>query len=185
MKPKSEEYKNFLIELYKGNQEFIDKAIFTFASVAIPMLITFSEKLNLFYSKTFYLFFISLISFILVVALQIIASLFAKQGCDLNLGNEEEKNKANTYFDIADKIDSTVIIMFILAIIITFGTVFTDISHKREEHMNNKLPKQGEILHNSLKPPKAIRQDTPANPQKPVNVDSQHNVTQKIEGKQK
>lgn len=133
---KTEEYKKLLLELYKGNQGFIDKAIFTFASAAIPLLISFTDKIDLFYNQTYWLYFTSLALFVSVLFLQLIACIIAKQGCNCDLSyDNKEKEKASKLFDIADKIDYIIVFAFLLAIIMTFLTLLSDVNLKKEIYM--------------------------------------------------
>ncbi len=163
----SKEYKEFLKKLYESNQFFIDKAVFTFSSAAIPALITFSEKLNLFDNRVYWLYFLSLGLFILVVWLQITACKIAKEGC--NLGLDSKNEEANKLFEKADKIDNWLRRLFIIAIIITVVTVGIDVNFKKEKYMKNNKP--FEEVQNSLTPPKAIRENTTTNIKKEVKAE--------------
>ncbi|OGI29991.1 MAG: hypothetical protein A2287_04375 [Candidatus Melainabacteria bacterium RIFOXYA12_FULL_32_12] len=185
MEQKIDECQHFSKKFYETNQAFIDKAIFAVASASIPVLINFSDKLNLLHIKTFYLFFTSLVFFTFVIILQIIACKFAKEGCDLNLGNEKDKKRANLFFDMADKIDFTVIIVFVLAISMTIMTVFTNINHKKEVSMNENKQNQEKPMEYSKTPPKSIRQDSVKDSQIPASVEIQVNINVKDEGKSK
>lgn len=136
-----EKYLDGLNEHYKGNQAFIDKAIFTLSSAAIPALITFAEKLNFsnLFVSVFYI--ISVVLFILVIIFQIIACKIAKEGCDrgmeviddedeIELKKKEEKRDSESckLFQMADFLDNCTIIFFIIAIVLTFSTVCINIS---------------------------------------------------------
>jgi hypothetical protein len=165
---KQNEYREFLKKNYEENQKFIDKAIFTFSSAAIPLLISFSEKLSLHNSLIFWLYFVSLGLFIIVITMQIIACRIAKEGCDLGY-NDNNTEKALKLFKRADEIDFILIFVFVIAILITVLTITTDINIKNGERMNRN---QQEEYQNSLTPPKSIRENNTQNVKKEVKTDS-------------
>lgn len=122
---KGNSYEKLLIELYKENQSFIDKGLFAVSSMAIPLLLNFSQQLT---HKTGGIVFLisSLSSFILTIILQLIGCMVARKGCELLTDIDLKKKLGKKYCNIAKKIDYFCILTFILALISVFiTTIFT------------------------------------------------------------
>jgi hypothetical protein len=75
----NKEYESLLKELYKENQAFLNKAIFTVSTLAIPFLFkTITDQSSILLS-------ISMIGFCGVILLQISSLRDARDGCDKSL----------------------------------------------------------------------------------------------------
>ena len=99
------EYQKLLIDLYKENQSFLNKAIFSVSILAIPFLFeVLSKKSD--YLPASILLGISLFGFCGVIVLQISSLKIARDGCEKSLEDKQESQKdGEKLFDKARKRD--------------------------------------------------------------------------------
>lgn len=167
----SEESKNrhedLLIELYKENQKFIDKAIFTVSSASVPLLANFYEKVDGFWSGFFLL--LSLLLFIATIVTHLAAFIYAKRSCDLFLSsNTEKKNKAETKRKKSEKLDKIVLWIFVFALISVFSMLTTNLIIKMTKNNQNNQ----RIYDNAMNVPQSLSQEMRSPEIKALNIPS-------------
>ncbi len=111
--------KERLNEYYKENVIFLNKAILGISSLALPLIFNAVPEANGFCEKI--LLFSLAVGFILVIIFEIIASEYAKMGCDKALDNNKE-HKAD--FESADKFDWWKRFIFKLSLVLIAATFF-------------------------------------------------------------
>lgn len=150
----SDEYRKILIELYKENQNFLNKAIFSVSVLAIPLLFK-SLSETAFSSCTKYIFTSSLVGFFIVIVLQILSLKSARDGCDEGL-LQDEHNKSNKLFDRARTLDKWREFFFILSLfLIVLAFIFNILN--MENNMTNDTNKSDKTqIIEAFTPPKSI-----------------------------
>jgi len=148
-----DEYRKLLIELYKENQSFLNKAVFAISSIAIPYLFQAVPKAQDAFSVSCLGF--SLIGFFAVISLQIWSLKCARNGCDNSLSyKESDKKKGQKLFFKAKKIDAWRDGLFLLALFSILVSLITPA--KESMKMTDKLQNRiytGDIINNSFTPP--------------------------------
>lgn len=150
------EYRKTLLDCHKSNKAFNDKVIFTFSAAAIPFLLNYSARLNLYNNYIFFWYVLALILFTVIVLFQIINSILATKGCDHGLNNNY--TLSNWFFDKTDKIEIGIIVVFFIAIFALIITAYVDFSLKKGEFMKKQI-KVEKLNKAVMTPPKAIRED--------------------------
>jgi|APGre2960657505_1045072.scaffolds.fasta_scaffold181530_1 hypothetical protein len=118
---KEKEYQTLLQDLYKENQNFLNKAIFGVSSLAIPFLFeVLSQKKDFINSSI--LLGISLIGFCLVIFMQISSLKNARDGCDKSI-KIESREDGNKLFELARKKDIWRERIFIFSLFLTAFTL--------------------------------------------------------------
>ncbi|WP_068084863.1 hypothetical protein [Polycladidibacter stylochi] len=142
-----DKYQELLIDLYKENQSFLNKALFSVSTLAIPLLfkaiLDYSENI-----KAQCMMALSLIGFVIVVTLMIISVRFAKEGCDKAIGGDTVCAKNN--FDKARRTDKYAEIVFVISLFIILTAVVISVVMKGQNMSDKKL------LNESFVPPKSI-----------------------------
>ncbi len=161
------EHEALLIELYKENQKFIDKAIFTVSSASVPLLANFYEKVEGIWSAFFLL--LSLLLFIATIVTHLAAFIYAKRSCDLFLSsNTEKKNKAETKRKKSVKLDKIVLWIFVCALISVFSMLtINSITKMTKNNQNNQ-----KIFDNAMNVPQSLSQEMRAPEIKALNIPS-------------
>lgn len=175
---REDEYRALLIDLYKENQSFLNKAIFTISSLAIPILMKGSAEYDVtIFCKSFLT--LSLIGFFTVIVLQIYSLKYARDGCDHSL-SEENKNEGFKLFKKARYLDiwreRAFLISFLFLAIALIFNIFT-----MEKKMTNKskyLIEQTRSIQNSFVPPNSIIQQKSFVPPEAIVTEIQQSVSQ-------
>lgn len=161
-----ESYKKILVELYKENQAFLNKAIFGVATLAMPLLfqVLHDEKV-LFGPKV--LLWLSLFGFFLVITFQIFSLKAARDGCDKSLeGNAADTECGEKLFNRARRLDKWRERFFVLSFfLIVLAMVFNILP--KEINMTQGQGSKGRVMigQDSFTPPKAmVTQNKPATP---------------------
>lgn len=150
------EYNQLMMELYKENQSFLNKAIFGISTLAIPFLFEALKTNNVSFIPELFLG-ASLLGFFAVISFQILSLKTARDGCDKSLENKETAvedgeclfNKARFYDIWRERI-----FIFSLALIVI--GLFISIIQKEVTMAGNN---NGKELQNSFTPPKAVSQE--------------------------
>ena len=126
MKNKQTEQENqdLLKELYNKNQEWLNKAIFSVSTLAIPFLFeVLSKEKGL--KPSFFLLFICLTGFVSVILLQLSSLRNARDGCDKLLSKDQrEKKLGNKMCDLARKKDICRECIFAFSLILSVLALF-------------------------------------------------------------
>ena len=151
-----EKYKELLMELYKENQSFLNKAIFGFSTLAIPFLF---NALITYKQEVFVTIFtaISIGSFLIVIILQVFSLKYARKGCDKSMDSNDD---GEPLFKTARKIDVARELFFILGIIaIIIILVYFSIATIQKENEMSKYKDDTvqPLLAESYTPPKSIK----------------------------
>ena len=115
---RAEEYRKLLMELYRENQSFLNKAIFSVSTLAIPFLfnILSQESKKLCHLALLFLI-VALIGFCGTIVCQIYSLKIARDGCDKSLEeNQESKKCGEQLFDKARNIDICREIIFVISL---------------------------------------------------------------------
>lgn len=156
-----------LIELYKENQKFIDKAIFTVSSASVPLLANFYDKVGDVWSGVFLL--LSLLLFIATIITHLAAFIYAKRSCDLFLSDSsEKKNKAERKRKKSEKLDKIVLWIFVFALISVFSMLTANLITKMTKNNQNNQ----KIFDNAMNVPQSLSQKMRAPEIKAFNVPS-------------
>lgn len=162
----NDEYKKLLVELYKDNQAFLNKAIFSIATLAIPLLFqVLQEEKALFCLKV--LLWLSLLEFFAVITLQILSLKAARDGCDKSLeGTSTETEVGERLFNKARTLDKWRDGVFVLSFLLIVVAMVFNILPK-EINMTQGQGGKGQVMigQDSFTPPKAmVTQNKPATP---------------------
>jgi len=116
---KKQAHEELLKELYKENQSFLNKAIFTISTLAIPFLFEILSRRSEDFNSTC-LMIISLFTFCGVILLQVSSLRNARDGCDLSLeGDDDKKSQGENLFELARVKDIWRECCFAIALILT------------------------------------------------------------------
>jgi hypothetical protein len=149
------EYNQLMMELYKENQGFLNKAIFGISTLAIPFLFEALKTNDVGFIPELILGG-SLIGFFGVIALQIVSLKKARDGCDKSLEhNETAVEDGERLFNQARFYDIWRERIFILSLLLIVIALFTSIIQKEVAMAGND---NGKELQNSFTPPKATSQ---------------------------
>lgn len=145
-----EEYRTLLVELYKENQSFLNKAIFAVSTLAIPFLFkVLSEQITLDLS-TRILLLISLFGFFIVVCLQVASLKSARDGCDKSMEECEcARRDGERLFNRARLLDIFREYFFGISLFLILIALILNI-------LNGENSMSKKTLNNSLTPPKSI-----------------------------
>lgn len=160
-------HEELLIELYKENQKFIDKAIFTIASASVPLLANFCDKIDGYLSGFFLL--VSLLLFIATILTHLVAFVFARRSCDLFLSMDKTKlNKADNKRRKSEKLDRVVLWIFVFALISVFSMLTTNLITKMTKNNQNNQ----RIYDNAMNVPQSLSQEMRSPEIKALNIPS-------------
>ncbi len=160
-------HEELLIELYKENQKFIDKAILTVSSASVPLLANFYDKVDGVWSGVFLL--LSLLLFIATIITHLAAFIYAKRSCDLFLSDShEKKNKAEKKRKKSEKLDKIVLQIFVCALISVFLMLTTNLITKMTKNNQNNQ----KIFDNAINVPQSLSQEMRVPEIKALNVPS-------------
>lgn len=149
------EYNQLMMELYKENQGFLNKAIFGISTLAIPFLFEALKTNDVGFIPELILG-SSLIGFLGVIAFQIVSLKKARDGCDKSLEhNETAVEDGERLFNQARFYDIWRERIFILSLLLIVIALFTSIIQKEVAMAGNN---NGKELQNSFTPPKATSQ---------------------------
>ncbi len=149
------EYNQLMMELYKENQGFLNKAIFGISTLAIPFLFEALKTNDVGFIPELILGG-SLIGFFGVIAFQIVSLKKARDGCDKSLEhNETAVEDGERLFNQARLYDIWRERIFILSLLLIVIALFTSIIQKEVAMAGND---NGKELQNSFTPPKATSQ---------------------------
>lgn len=149
------EYNQLMMELYKENQGFLNKAIFGISTLAIPFLFDALKDDKIGFIPGLILGG-SLIGFFAVISLQILSLKKARDGCDKSLERQETAiEDGELYFNQARSYDIWRERIFILSLLLIVIALFTSIIQKEVTMAGNN---NGKELQNSFTPPKAVSQ---------------------------
>lgn len=148
---KHEGYNELMMELYKENQNFLNKAIFGISTLAIPFLFnTLSANEQSFTVSV--LLVISLILFLGVIFFQILSLKSARDGCDKSLEiTESSVEDGEVLFNKARALDVWREWLFIGGICVIIISMCVGIIEKEIKMSKNN----GKEIQNSFTPPKA------------------------------
>ena len=108
------EYRNLLLDMYKENQSFLNKAVFSVSTIAVPLLFQTSlqEKTN---PELQQLLLFPISFFSIVIGLHVLGLQIAKVGCDIGM-NTEEHSRSDVLFNLARLLDILRDLTFFLAL---------------------------------------------------------------------
>lgn len=156
-----------LIELYKENQKFIDKAIFTVSSASVPLLANFYDKVDSVLSAVLLL--LSLLLFIATIITHLAAFIYAKRSCDLFLSNrDDKKTKADQKRKRSEKLDKISFGIFVFALISVFSMLTTNLITKMTKNNQNNQ----KIFDNAMNVPESVSQQMQYQEIKSFNIPS-------------
>ena len=149
---KRAEYNGLMMELYKENQSFLNKAIFGISTLAIPFLFNALSSNEHSFSVSLLLAF-SLVLFLGVILLQILSLKSARDGCDKSMETTKSAVEVGEIlFNKARTLDIWREWLFIGGICVITISMFTAIIQKEVSMTENKNLKE---LQNSFTPPQA------------------------------
>lgn len=173
-------YKKLLLELYKENQNFLNKLILGISSLAIPLL--YKSALEISDKCTAILLSFALVAFLIVIILQMLSLVYARDGCDDCMSNNQEKKENGTLLlNKAKGIDAWRNFLFITALAFIIISLITNILNKDVNIMSDK--KDTKELRNSYTPPKAMIDERSFTPPKTI-IDQQKPAVPQAQGTQ-
>lgn len=187
---KREEYNELMMELYKENQSFLNKAIFGISTLAIPFLFNALSPNDHSFIVSLLLAF-SLVLFLGVILFQILSLKSARDGCDKSMETEVTSvEDGETLFNKARTLDIWREWLFIGGICVITISMFTGIIEKEmkmsgnnngKEMQNSFTPPQAKVTEQkSFVPPKAtVSQNKPAEASKPASQPQSNNTGNK------
>lgn len=172
------EYNKLMMELYKENQSFLNKAIFGVSTLTIPFLFNVLRTNEHSFIVSLLLA-ISLVFFVGVILFQIISLKLARDGCDKSIEKKETSvEDGESLFNKARTLDILREWFFIGGLFIIIVSMFTGIIQKEmkmlgnnsKEMQNLRTKSQAEVTgKKSFVPPKStVNQNKPAESVKPV-----------------
>lgn len=140
-----ENYKALLLELYRQNQDFLNKAILAISSLAIPFLFTGAANPDIsFYSKI--IFTTSLLGFFVVVFLQILSLKNARDGCDNALSSDQNiREKSHKQFKNARTLDIGRERVFLLSLFLLIPAFLINIITLEKKMSDSNITTTGTI----------------------------------------
>ncbi len=107
--------KQLYLDLYKENQTFLNKSLFTLSCAALPLILKLGEKAD---GMDRLIVNISLFLFFVIICLHLYTHYIAKEGCDLALSEEDDKiEKATKHFDRVKAVENWKYGLFIVALV--------------------------------------------------------------------